>query len=119
MKLPRIAMQSVNYKSNTKSSQSLNGEVIDMPLPPMLRPHCGIWAQPGRVEIMFRLDTQSSDMWLSRRDDRCRSEHTTSDLLERIQRLRREQTELRARLDGARPPCQDGLTTTEVDIGRG
>ena len=31
-----------------------------MPLPPMLRPHCGIWAEPGRVEIMFRLDGLTS-----------------------------------------------------------
>jgi hypothetical protein len=39
-------------------------------------------------------------MWLSRSNDRRKSEHATSDLLERIQRLEREQTELRARLEG-------------------
>jgi hypothetical protein len=41
-------------------------------------------------------------MWLSRRDVRRKSEHTTSDLLERIQRLECEQAELRARLEGER-----------------
>lgn len=52
-------MKSVNHKSKPKSSQPFDGE-IEMPLPPMLRPHCGIWAEPGRVEIMFRLDTEGS-----------------------------------------------------------
>jgi hypothetical protein len=41
-------------------------------------------------------------MWLNRWDIRSRSEHSTSDLLERIQRLENEQTELRARLEGER-----------------
>lgn len=53
-------MQSVNHKSKTKSNRSINGEFVDGvfegPVPPMLRPHCGIWAEPGRVEVMFRID---------------------------------------------------------------
>src|SRR5215831_2562719 len=56
----RIAMKSVNHKSKPKSSQPVDGEFDEMPLPPMLRPHCGIWAEPGRVEIMFRLDGLTS-----------------------------------------------------------
>ena len=39
-------MNSGNHKSNKNSSQPLDGE-FEMPLPPMLRPHCGIWAEPG------------------------------------------------------------------------
>ena len=53
-------MQSVNHKPKNKSSRPLDDEVIEIPLPPMLRPHCGIWAEPGRVEIMFRLDGEGS-----------------------------------------------------------
>jgi len=54
-----IAMKSTNHKSKPKSSQPSEVIVTD-PLPPMLRPHCGIWAEPGRVEIMFRLDTEGT-----------------------------------------------------------
>lgn len=52
-------MNSGNHKSKKNSSQPVDGE-FEMPLPPMLRPHCGIWAEPGRVEIMFRLDGLTS-----------------------------------------------------------
>jgi hypothetical protein len=41
-------------------------------------------------------------MWLLNRSDGRTSGHATSDLLERIQRLECEQTELRARLEGER-----------------
>ena len=41
-------------------------------------------------------------MWLLDRSDRRTTDHATSDLLERIQRLEREQAELRARLEGER-----------------
>jgi len=41
-------------------------------------------------------------MWLLDRTDRRTPDHATSDLLERIQRLEREQAELRARLEGER-----------------
>jgi hypothetical protein len=41
-------------------------------------------------------------MWLIRRDARRRSENMTIELLERIQRLEREQEELRARLEADR-----------------
>jgi hypothetical protein len=38
----------------------IDGEFVDgvfeRPVPPMLRPHCGIWAEPGRVEVMFSID---------------------------------------------------------------
>jgi len=38
-------------------------------------------------------------MWLSGRNDRRKSEHLTSELLERIQRLEREQEKLRSRIE--------------------
>jgi len=41
-------------------------------------------------------------MWLSHRDDRWKSEHAPTELLESIQRLEREQAQLRARLEGDR-----------------
>jgi len=41
-------------------------------------------------------------MWLLDRSDRRTPDSATSDLLERIQRLEREHTELRARLEGER-----------------
>jgi hypothetical protein len=41
-------------------------------------------------------------MWLLDHSDRRTPDHATSDLLERIQRLEREQAELRARLEGER-----------------
>jgi hypothetical protein len=41
-------------------------------------------------------------MWLLDASNRHRSDRATSDLLERIQRLEREQAELRARLEGER-----------------
>ena len=41
-------------------------------------------------------------MWLLNRSDRRALDRTTSDLLERIQRLEREHAELRARLEGER-----------------
>jgi len=41
-------------------------------------------------------------MWLLDRSDRRTSDHATSDLLERIQRLEREHGELRARLESER-----------------
>ena len=41
-------------------------------------------------------------MWLLNRIDRRILDHTTSDLLERIQRLEREHAALRARLEGER-----------------
>ena len=41
-------------------------------------------------------------MWLLDRSDRRTPDHATSDLLERIQRLERDQAELRARLEGDR-----------------
>ena len=41
-------------------------------------------------------------MWLLHRSDRRTSGDATSDLLERIQRLEREQAELRSRLEGER-----------------
>jgi hypothetical protein len=41
-------------------------------------------------------------MWLLDRSDRRTADHATSDLLERVQRLEREQAELRARLEGER-----------------
>ncbi len=41
-------------------------------------------------------------MWLFDRSDRRTPDHATSDLLERIQRLEREQAELRSRLEGER-----------------
>lgn len=61
-------MKSVKHKLTPKSTElpdpqvveKLAGQVIEMPLPPLLRPHCGIWAEPGRVEIMFRLDTEGA-----------------------------------------------------------
>ena len=48
-------MSSGNHKSKKNSSQPVDGE-FEVPLPPTLRPHCGIWAEAGRVEIMIRLD---------------------------------------------------------------
>lgn len=55
-------MRSKKHNSNTKSSRQPTVEPIveKVQLPPMLRPHCGIWAEPGRVEIMFRLDPEGS-----------------------------------------------------------
>jgi hypothetical protein len=41
-------------------------------------------------------------VWLLNRSDRCTLDRTTSDLLERIQRLEREHAELRARLESER-----------------
>ena len=40
-------MKPVNHKSKPKSSQPVDGE-FEMPPPPMLRPHCGIWASRAR-----------------------------------------------------------------------
>jgi len=48
-------MKRTNHNSKSNSSPP---PIVEIPPPPMLRPHCGIWAEPGRVEIMFRLDTQ-------------------------------------------------------------
>jgi hypothetical protein len=56
----------------------------------------------SRICERFRAPTssiQSSDMWLSRRDVTPRPWHRTSELPEGIQRLEREQAELRSRLD--------------------
>jgi hypothetical protein len=41
-------------------------------------------------------------MWLLEGSNRCRPDRATSDLLERILRLQREQVKLRARLEGER-----------------
>jgi excisionase family DNA binding protein len=50
----------VNHKSQPKTSKTLVPVPDDSP--PMLRPHCGIWADPsGRVEIMFRLDGEGGN----------------------------------------------------------
>jgi hypothetical protein len=56
----------VNARNYTKHSPDRKSSeaalaVLDVPpLPPPLRPQCGIWAEPGRVEVMFRLDQDSS-----------------------------------------------------------
>jgi len=56
----------------------------------------------GHYFRAFTSGVQSSAMWLLDRSDRRTPDSATSDLLERIQRLEREHTELRARLEGER-----------------
>lgn len=53
-------MRSKNHNSKPKSSPLSPLAIEETPTPPSLRPQCGIWAEPGRVELMFRLDTEAS-----------------------------------------------------------